>query len=96
MRRLQASLARARRLPHQAGKCDALVEPAYRSALAYRERDGSTALGAARLWPACPRTRSHIGMGHDPEVPVRDAPERAPKIASLTAHPPRQVGTSVS
>ena len=73
--------------------CDALVEPAYRSALAYRERDGSTALGATRLWPACPRTRSHIGMGHDPEVPVGDAPERAHRTLQRSTHRARQIGT---
>ena len=28
--------------------------------------------GPRREWLACPRTRSHIGLGHDPQVPVWD------------------------
>lgn len=54
-------------------------------------RDRSTALGATRLWPACPRTRSHIGMGHDPEVPFsanaqpRAAPGRQRSRAGRSA-----------
>jgi hypothetical protein len=69
--------------------CDALVEPAYRSALAYRERDGSTVLGRRqnmpRRQPRAPNARPIIRV-HDVrcECPQPPASSGAPVARCIT------------